>query len=101
MAHYHDDGRFRSKKAIALVGTGETKEKLALSSYWAAALQRQPDLEFRVQDVFEGHGMLVISYLNQRGVLAAETLSFDADGKVIEAAACHRPAQADEAGEAP
>ncbi len=61
--------------------------------YWSAALKRQPDLQFRVQDVFEGHKMLVISYLNHRGVLAAETLYFDEAGLVYQAAACHRPAE--------
>ena len=92
MSHYSDDIVFRSKKALALVGQGELVGKRALRDYWSAALVRQPDLRFTVQDVFEGHGMLVISYLNQRGVLAAETLYFDANGMVHRAAASHRAA---------
>lgn len=52
MRHYRDDIRFRSKKAIGLVGTGEIIGKQALRAYWAAALRGQPDLKFRVQDVF-------------------------------------------------
>lgn len=59
-------------------------------AYWAKALARQPDLHFTVRDVFEGHQMLVISDTNHRGVLAAETLYFDADGQVFRAAACQR-----------
>ena len=43
-----------------------------------------------MEDVFEGHDMMVIAYGNHRGVLAAETLSFDADGLVHQAAACRR-----------
>jgi ketosteroid isomerase-like protein len=93
MSHYSDDIIFRSRKAIPLVGRGEVQGKQALRSYWAAAIDRQPDLHFKVQDVFEGHGMLVITYLNHRGILAAETLYFDADGKVFQAAACHRAVQ--------
>jgi ketosteroid isomerase-like protein len=90
MSHYRDDIVFRSKKAVSLVGQGEVRGKQALRDYWADALARQPDLRFRVQDVFEGHEMLVISYLNHLDVLAAETLYFDDEGRVFQAAACHR-----------
>ena len=91
MGHYREDIVFRSKKAIPLVGKGEIKGKQNLLDYWAAALKRQPDLKFRVQEVFEGHNMLVISYLNHRDVVATETLYFDDKGQVYQAAACHRP----------
>lgn len=90
MSHYREDIVFRSKKAMALTGHGEVHGHAALQEYWKAALALQPDLHFEVQDVFEGHQMLVISYLNHKGILAAETLYFDADGKVFQAAACHR-----------
>jgi ketosteroid isomerase-like protein len=93
MSHYRDDIVFRSKKAIPLVGNGEIHGKHALREYWAAALQRQPELKFRVQDVFEGHEMLVISYLNHLSILATETLYFDDEGLVFRAAACHRPSE--------
>ncbi|MGJ8621688.1 MAG: YybH family protein [Yoonia sp.] len=89
MAHYSDGIVFRSKKAAALVGNGKVKGKPALRAYWEAALARQPDLRFRVQSVFEGHQMMVMTYLNHRDVLAAETLYFDATGEVYQAAACH------------
>ena len=91
MAHYHEDIVFRSKKAVPLVGTGALEGKAALRDYWARALERQPDLRFEVLNVFEGHEMCVITYRNQRGVLAAETLRFDESGIAIEASACHRP----------
>lgn len=90
MAHYTDEIVFRSRKAVPLVGTGELQGKTALRAYWQAALERQPDLHFTVQDVFEGHQMLVISYTNHRGVLATETLYFNDGGLVYQAAACHR-----------
>lgn len=94
MVHYRNDIVFRSNKAIPLVGTGEIVGGDALRAYWAAALERQPDLRFIVRDVFEGYRMLVISYTNHRGVLACETLYFDADGLVHRAAACHRAGDA-------
>lgn len=90
LSHYSDDIVFRSSKALALVGTGEIRGRAALRAYWAAALAQQPDLAFAVEDVFEGHNMMVISYRNHRGVCAAETLYFGPDGRVTQAAACHR-----------
>ena len=90
MGHYRTDIQFRSRKAIALTGSGELHGAEALRAYWSAALDRQPDLKFRVIDVFEGHEMLVISYENHKGVLAAETLYFDDHGLAYRGAACHR-----------
>ena len=90
LSHYRDDIVFRSRKAAALVGAGEIHGLEALRAYWAAALERQPDLRFEIVDVFEGYEMMVISYRNHRGVLAAETLQFDADGMVYQASGCHR-----------
>jgi ketosteroid isomerase-like protein len=92
MSHYRDDVVFRSRKAVPITGGGEVRGKAALRAYWSQALERQPDLRFAVQDVFVGHEMLVITYLNQHGILAAETLYFDQDGLVFQAAACHRMA---------
>ena len=89
MAHYSPDIVFRSKKAVALVGSGEVRGHDALRAYWQAALDKQPDLHFTVRDVFAGHEMMVITYENHRGVLAAETLYFGSDGLVTQAAACH------------
>ena len=90
MAHYHDDIVFRSRKAVPITGGGQIDGKPALRAYWAAALARQPDLAFQVEEVFEGFGMLVIVYTNHRGVRAAETLRFDDSGLVVSASACHR-----------
>ncbi|QBF33789.1 nuclear transport factor 2 family protein [Thalassococcus sp. S3] len=89
LSHYTEDIVFRSNKAVPIAGTGELIGKPALRKYWAAALDRQPDLAFRVRDVFHGYHMMVITYVNQRGVLAAETLYFDETGRVYRAAACH------------
>ena len=75
---------------MRLVGHGELHGKIALRDYWHRALAAQPDLSFVVVDVLRGHGMMVITYRNQRDVLAAETLRFGPDGLVIEASACHR-----------
>lgn len=90
LSHYGEDIVFRSAKAVGLVGQGCLQGKGALRAYWGQALKAQPGLRFEVLDVFEGHEMLVITYRNQRDVLAAETLRFGADGRVVEASACHK-----------
>lgn len=90
LSHYHEDIVFRSRKAIPITGSGLIRGKAALCNYWAAALRQQPELHFRVQDVFSGFEMVVISYQNHRDVLAAETLHFDQNGMVTQASACHR-----------
>ena len=90
LSHYREDVVFRSRKAVALTGDGVVHGREALRAYWQAALERQPDLAFRVVDVLEGHGMLAITYRNHRDVLACEVLRFDEAGLVQEAAALHR-----------
>ncbi len=90
LAHYSEDILFRSRKAAALVGSPVVEGRAALRAYWTEALRLQPDLRFSVRDVFAGADMVVITYENHRGVLAAETLEFGAGGLVHRASACHR-----------
>ena len=89
MKHYRHDIVFRSQKAVPTVGHGEIHGREALEEYWSRALIRQPDLQFTVENLFEGYEMMVITYRNHRDVLAAETLYFDAAGLVFQASACH------------
>jgi len=89
LSHYTPDIIFRSRKALTFVGTGEIHGRAALRAYWHKALSGQPDLHFTVLQVFEGHRMLTLTYRNHKGVLAAETLWFDAHGLIHRAAACH------------
>ncbi|MDG1745675.1 MAG: nuclear transport factor 2 family protein [Planktomarina sp.] len=90
MAHYHEEVVFRSTKTQALVGKGKLTGHDELRGYWAEALKRQPDLKFQVQDVFQGHEMLVLSYSNQNNICATETFYFNTEGLVFRAAACHQ-----------
>ena len=89
LSHYSDDIVFRSRKALALTGAGTILGKAALRAYWSAALAAQPDLHFTVTQVYIGHETIVIAYRNHRGVKAAETLTFGADGLATMASACH------------
>lgn len=89
LSHYSEDVVFRSRKAIAISGSGEVRGKANLRTYWQAALDAQPDLHFTVSRVYVGHDILVIAYTNHNGINAAETLRFGADGFVCDASAAH------------
>lgn len=89
LSHYTNDVVFRSRKAIALTGSGTLVGKPALKAYWAEALAMQPDLRFEVLEVFEGHEMLTLLYRNHNNVRAVEALCFTEDGLVSHASACH------------
>lgn len=74
------------------VVTGDTSGRLigksAVRSYWAAALQRLPDLHFELRDVLLGAGCLTLYYKGHRG-LVAETFFFDEARLVRDAAASY------------
>jgi hypothetical protein len=84
--HFHDDVEFTSPVAARVVpeSGGVVHGKEALRNYWAAALAKQPDLQFDVVGVYRGESTLVINYRNHRGELVNEVLTFDADGRVRE-----------------
>lgn len=50
LAHYADDARFVSPKALLFVGTSELEGKAALRRYWQAGLERIQQLEFRLDE---------------------------------------------------
>ena len=73
------------------MGQGEIRGIAPLRAYWSKALAQQPDLHFKVEEVFYGYGMVVIVYRNHRDIRAVETLEFDDNGQVFRASACHPP----------
>lgn len=82
---FHDDVVFTSPVAARLFPEtlGIVRGKAALRRYWAAAIQRIPDLRFSVDGVYQGVNTVVISYRNQNGDLVNEVMTFQ-DGLVIE-----------------
>jgi hypothetical protein len=71
------------------MGKAEIRGIVALRKYWSRALENQPDLHFKVLDIFSGVDMMVITYVNHNEVKAAETLHFDENAMVVMASACH------------
>ncbi len=91
MSLFRDDVVFRSTEAVPVLGTGEVRGKPSLRAFWNATLARQPNRHLEVIDVFSGQNILVITYRDERDVVAAETMCFDADDLVYMSSACQRP----------
>jgi len=53
-----------------------------LASYFRRAFETFPDLRFEPLGLFVGAGSVVLHYRSVRGLLAAETMSLDADLRV-------------------
>lgn len=79
MSHFADDVVFRSPVAAELLEgcDGTVRGKDPLRAYFAAGLQRIPDLHFEVLEVYTGVDTIVINYRNQLGQRVNEILIFD------------------------
>lgn len=88
LAHYSDDFEMSSPIIIQLAGepSGVLHGKEAIGAYWRTALTKVPDLHFDLIAVMAGVNSVVLHYRGHRG-LAAEIFYFNADGKVVKAAA--------------
>lgn len=89
LSHYADDIVFHSPKAKVITGDGVVRGIPALRAYWTQGLARRPGLHFQLEGVFVGHDALTIAYVGEDGRHAAETVVFDAAGKVTFSAACY------------
>ena len=80
LTHFTDDVVFTSPVAIRVLGgDGIVRGKAALRAYWQLGLERIPDLQFEVLDVYGGVDTLVINYRNQAGIRVCEVLTFVGD----------------------
>jgi len=61
----------------------------ALRAYWTTGLERFPDLHFDLVDALHTVEGVAILYRNQRDLLVAETVFFDADGLVNQSFAAY------------
>lgn len=86
LAHYSDDVVFVSPFAVEIAGRadGRLKGKKALRAYFAAALERFPDLHFEPIALMAGIDSLVLHYHPVQGLLAAELMILDSSGMVVE-----------------
>ena len=94
LSHYSEDVTL-SSDMVRTVTSGDTctvSGKQALRAYWRQGLDRFPDLHFRPIHVFPGAQSLVLVYHAVSGLIGAEFMRLDADGKICEVHAHYRPA---------
>ena len=88
LAHYSEDFTMASPHiaVVAQEPTGILNGKAAVTSYWAKALERLPDLRFELISTFVGADSVAIHYQGVRGP-AVEVFFFNQAGHVYKAAA--------------
>jgi hypothetical protein len=84
LEHYSDDVEMVSPLVSALAGRDDDRlvGKEALRAYFAAGLQKYPELHFEPIALFVGVDSLVLHYRGATGNLAAEVVFLDSKGKV-------------------
>jgi ketosteroid isomerase-like protein len=89
LSHYSGDFEMTSPFIVQIMGepTGTLRGKGPVGVYWKQALERIPDLHFKILEVFAGAGSVVIRYEVVLGLRACEVFFFDSRGKVSRAAA--------------
>ena len=86
LAHYEEDFEMSSPGIVQLTGepSGVLKGKDAVGAYWAGALQKFPELQFRLLHVLSGASSVTLVYQGVLG-LSAEVFHFGASGLVNKA----------------
>lgn len=89
LSHYAEDFEMASPRIVDVAGepSGRLKGKAAVAAYWAPGLGPGSKLRFEAPVVLLGAGGLALRYRNHRGQEVVETFEFDAENKVIRAAA--------------
>ncbi|MBO9707204.1 MAG: nuclear transport factor 2 family protein [Caulobacter sp.] len=99
LRHFHEDAVFASPFAAQVMPEtgGRLVGKAAIRAYWTLGLSRIPDLRFTLTELFVGVDMLVIAYVNQKGVRVSEVLKLDG-GLVVEGWGTYPPEVANPTG---
>jgi hypothetical protein len=84
LEHYADDVELTSPLVAGLTGEpgGRLTGKDALRAYFAAGLERYPDLHFDPLELLVGVDSLVLRYVSVGGRPSAEVVFLDAGGKI-------------------
>jgi ketosteroid isomerase-like protein len=85
LEHYADDVEMASPLVAALAGreNGRIAGKEALRAYFAAGLERYPELRFEPIDLFVGVDSLVLQYRSVGGRLSAEVVFLDGEDRIV------------------
>ena len=84
LSHYAEDVEVTSPmiKVATGIDTGTLQGKASVREYWRAALEKVPDLHFKVVACTRGVDSLAIFYKSVMGKRAIEVMFFDPDGRV-------------------
>jgi uncharacterized protein (TIGR02246 family) len=94
LAHFADDARFTSPRALATVGTATVIGKDALRNYWQAALAGIETLQFSLDHTVwdpERQELVLVytSAIDGRRLRACEFMRFGPAGRIVEAEAMY------------
>lgn len=86
LSHYTDDFEITTPMIKMALGndTGTLKGKQAIREYWEQALQKFPDLEFKLFNVAQGVHSVVLYYQSVMDKKAMEVMFFDDDNKIYK-----------------
>jgi hypothetical protein len=84
LAHYDPDVEVTSPFVETVLGPGHTTVvgTTALRAYWAPILVRHPDLHFVLHRAYAGVQSVVLHYRSIQGLMSAECMELNADGKI-------------------
>jgi SnoaL-like protein len=82
--HYTDDVELTSPLVETFMGPGKVtvRGKPKLREYWGTALARYPELRFTLFRAYAGSRSLVLHYQSIQGLVGAECLEFDGNGRI-------------------
>lgn len=84
VAHYAEAVEFRSPFVVKLLGRadGTIRGRAELRDYFACGLAAYPELKFEFIRIYAGVSSCVLEYRSVNNLRAAETMEFDAAGKI-------------------
>ncbi|MDH5378440.1 MAG: nuclear transport factor 2 family protein [Gammaproteobacteria bacterium] len=93
LSHYTEDFELTSLVITKITGegSGKLKGKDAIGAYWAKALALNPNLNFKLIDVYTGVDSAVLAYEGHRGK-SCEAFHFREDGLVYKSFAHYEQA---------
>ena len=93
MSHYAKDFEMTSPFIATIMQepSGTIMGKENVRAYWAKALKKIPDLNFKLIDVLVGLDSIIIYYYGVLGKRSAEVLFFDSSYKVKRGVAHYTP----------
>jgi hypothetical protein len=89
LSHYTDDFDMTTPFIVSMMNepSGTLRGKDKVGAYWSVALQKYPDLEFKLIDILYGVNSVSIYYQSILNKKAVEFFFLNAEGKVVRSIA--------------